>query len=126
VKRCSVCQSVNVRRSGVPSAEARAHPFHSPYRCDDCSSRFWVISRRVRIGALSSAILLTMALAVAAPLILLKSHRSADAAAHSTSSAPADPALPASSTLDDVIAGQNDIRRLSNTFAPAAGAGASQ
>ena len=124
MKRCSVCQSVNVRRSGVPSAEARAHPFRSPYRCDDCNARFWVISRRARIGALSSVILLTMALAFAGPVILLKSHRSADAAAYSTRPAQSDATVPAASTFDEVVAGQNDIRRLSNTFAPQSNAGA--
>jgi hypothetical protein len=50
MKRCTACHSAHVRRSGVHPAEARLHRFRSPYRCLDCNTRFWVVSRRTRIG----------------------------------------------------------------------------
>ena len=50
VKRCPSCGSANVRRSGISRSEARSHSFHSPYRCQSCECRFWVLSRKTRIG----------------------------------------------------------------------------
>src|SRR5512142_1601078 len=51
MKRCPACQSTNVRRSGCCSEERFAHALHSPYRCNDCNERFWLLSRSTRIGA---------------------------------------------------------------------------
>lgn len=39
-----------MRRSGISPSEARSHGFQSPYRCQSCESRFWVLSRKTRIG----------------------------------------------------------------------------
>lgn len=49
MKRCPACGSGNVRRSGVHSSELGSHAFRSPYRCDICDTRFWVVSRKARI-----------------------------------------------------------------------------
>ena len=61
MKHCSVCRSTNVRRSGTHVSEAGSHRFHSPYRCLDCDARFWVVSRRARLGAAAGG---TVALAL--------------------------------------------------------------
>ena len=48
-KKCPTCGSAEVRRSAFRDyEEARAHIFRSPYRCEKCGKRFWVISRKVR------------------------------------------------------------------------------
>ena len=42
-----------------------SHAFRSPYRCEDCDLRFWVVSRRTRITAAAVvAGMLTVALLV--------------------------------------------------------------
>ncbi|MEP6677757.1 MAG: hypothetical protein ABJB78_00555 [Betaproteobacteria bacterium] len=56
-----------MRRSGVSVADAEAHPFRSPYRCQDCEARFWVVSRRTRFGAVAGG---TVALALVFFLVL--------------------------------------------------------
>ena len=33
-----------------PNPRCRSHSFQSPYRCQSCESRFWVLSRKTRIG----------------------------------------------------------------------------
>ncbi len=69
MKRCAECHSVNVRRSGAHPGETGMHPFHSPYRCQDCDARFWVVSRRARWGATAGGLVVLMVVgAVAAPL----------------------------------------------------------
>ena len=52
--RCPACGGANVRRSGVRQSEAGAHAFRSPYRCADCQYRFWVISRKARLGMVAA------------------------------------------------------------------------
>jgi len=70
MKLCTVCSSANVRRSGVHVSEARSHPFQSPYRCLDCEARFWVVSRRTRLGAFAGGtVLLTIVLTIATFLL---------------------------------------------------------
>ena len=63
VRKCTNCGSADVRRSGSPLVEARAHPFHSPYRCIDCDTRFWVVSRKARFGAAAGGVVLAGILA---------------------------------------------------------------
>ena len=56
--KCPTCGSLNVRRSSVLPPEASAAPrLRSPYRCRDCGTRFWVISRRASyfVGLLAIA-----------------------------------------------------------------------
>src|SRR4029077_12391917 len=80
VKRCSACGSTNVRRSGARATDSRSHPFHSPYRCHDCDARFWVVSRRARVGAAAGgAVALMIAVFVIAPMIHRPLPRQADA-----------------------------------------------
>ena len=68
MRRCTICHSTNVRRSGAHSAEASHHLFHSPYRCLDCDARFWVVSRRTRVGAAAGgALALAIVVAIALP-----------------------------------------------------------
>ena len=48
-KRCPYCDSLNVRRSRFQSLdEGEVHAFTSPYRCQECSGRFFVLSRKTR------------------------------------------------------------------------------
>lgn len=69
MKRCTECHSVNVRRSGAHPGETEMHPFHSPYRCQDCDARFWVVSRRARWGATAGGLVVLMVVgAIAAPI----------------------------------------------------------
>ena len=49
MKRCPACRSTDVRRSHVLWSEAGAHALRSPYRCNNCDARFWVVSRKARI-----------------------------------------------------------------------------
>jgi uncharacterized protein len=45
-RTCPSCKSHNARRSAVRATEVTfRHIFFSPYRCRDCRTRFWVISR---------------------------------------------------------------------------------
>ncbi len=46
VRRCPSCKGHNARRSKIRGTEVTARRlFFSPYRCRDCQTRFWVISR---------------------------------------------------------------------------------
>ena len=66
MKRCKLCLSTNIRRSGLHEAALRAHPLQSPYRCLDCDSRYWVVSRSARLTAIAGACVgIAFALAVA-------------------------------------------------------------
>jgi transposase-like protein len=52
-RKCSNCESSNVRRS-TRDKDGLAQPlFRSPYRCRDCGEKFWVVGRRIyrRVGA---------------------------------------------------------------------------
>lgn len=60
MKQCSACRSVHVRRSTFARGEREAHLFQSPYRCDDCGRRFWVLSRAVRMRAVTTAVIFAM------------------------------------------------------------------
>lgn len=45
--KCPSCKSYNARRSTVRKSEMTLrHMFLSPYRCRDCRTRFWVLSKR--------------------------------------------------------------------------------
>ena len=72
--RCPACGGTNLQRSGIRRSEAGTHAFRSPYRCKDCRHRFWVISRRTRIGALAIAASLAAVAAVAAGALLLPAY----------------------------------------------------
>ena len=46
-RTCPSCKSFNARRSSVRTSEVTLrHLFLSPYRCRDCRTRFWVLSRQ--------------------------------------------------------------------------------
>lgn len=50
-RKCPVCKSRSVRRSAIHKSDAPAqHRFHSPYRCNDCDERFWVLSKTAYYG----------------------------------------------------------------------------
>lgn len=71
MKRCTECNSANVRRSGAHATEGHQHPFQSPYRCEDCDARFWVISRRIRLGAVAGGALVATIVALALVPVML-------------------------------------------------------
>ncbi len=52
VPKCPSCNRYNARRSTVRTSEITLrHIFLSPYRCRDCRTRFWVLSRHsYRLG----------------------------------------------------------------------------
>ena len=90
---------MNVRRSGSHDADAASHPFRSPYRCHDCDLRFWVVSRRVRVGG---------ALVLAATIVLgvaVLTSRHAPAFADASVSRPVN----AAPTIDGIIRDQKDL-----------------
>jgi len=48
IRTCPSCKSHNARRSSVRASEITfRHIFFSPYRCRECRTRFWVVSRNV-------------------------------------------------------------------------------
>jgi hypothetical protein len=81
-----------VRRSFLDQAEAVAHRFRSPYQCEECGTRFWVISRKVRLRAATAVgIVLTGMLVIAGgPRLLTRDESpSSEPPPSATSSAPA-------------------------------------
>jgi len=60
------------------------HPFQSPYRCEACNARFWVISRSARWGAAAGGAFIVTLLAIAlVPLYM-----------HHQTGVPSDPPAP--------------------------------
>jgi DNA-directed RNA polymerase subunit RPC12/RpoP len=58
-RNCPYCNSRNVRRSQFQSQEeAEEHVFTSPYRCDQCIGRFFVLSRKTRYAMIGILALL--------------------------------------------------------------------
>ena len=72
--RCPACGGSNVQRSSIRRSEAGAHAFRSPYRCKDCRHRFWVISRKTRVGFVAIAASLATIAAVGAGVVLLPAY----------------------------------------------------
>lgn len=71
MRRCPACNSSNVRRSSIRGSESGAHAFRSPYRCERCNHRFWVVSRRTRLGVAAATIGLATGIVVAAGMLIL-------------------------------------------------------
>jgi hypothetical protein len=68
IRKCPSCHGRNVRRSSTPATEVTwRNEVLSPYRCRDCLTQFWVISRRTYIVAGG----IVTAIVVAAIAILL-------------------------------------------------------
>lgn len=65
-KRCVRCGSRTVRRSSFHGqGDREQHVLHSPYRCEVCGERFWVVSRKARnMMALILAVLVLVVLGV--------------------------------------------------------------
>jgi len=62
-RKCPSCKSINVRRSTVRTSEITLrHLFVSPYRCRDCRTRFWVLSRNAYYLAVILGIFVTAGL----------------------------------------------------------------
>ena len=122
MRRCDSCNSTNVRRSGAHPTEASHHPFHSPYRCLDCDARFWVVSRRTRVGAAAGgALALALVAAMVAPSL---THLSSAPTSSSTSAAPEfTPDVGAQTvtqqTVDNILRAQSDVvTRQATVIAP--------
>jgi hypothetical protein len=101
-----------VRRSGVRLGEARSylHLFRSPYRCQDCEARFWVLSRRTRLTASAGgALVLMLAIAFGAPLVWRHSAAQANAGAnvHEAVSSPSE--TNGERRLDDILHAQSEM-----------------
>lgn len=84
MKHCPACRSTNVRRSGCSHEETLTHAFQSPYRCQECNTRFWVLSRKTRIGAFVVGALSTVLLLVVGGTLLHGGELSGVAATGST------------------------------------------
>jgi hypothetical protein len=68
------------------------HPFRSPYQCEECGTRFWVVSRKVRLRAATAVgIVLTGMLVIASGPRLLARDESptSESPAPTTTAAPA-------------------------------------
>jgi hypothetical protein len=78
---CPACGSANIRRSAKRGAEASAHAFRSPYRCESCKHRFWLVSRKARLGAATAGIVLFSAIVFVATLLVLPRYVVPDASA---------------------------------------------
>ena len=122
MRRCDACNSTNVRRSGAHPAEASHHPFHSPYRCLDCDARFWVVSRRTRVGAAAGGVVaLALVAAMAVPSL---TRLSSAPISSSTSAAPGfAPDVGAQTvtqqTVDNILRAQSDVvTRQATVIAP--------
>ncbi len=71
MRRCPACRSNDVRRSRVRASESDAHALRSPYRCKSCNTRFWVVSRKARIGAVAAGVcVLTVTVVVAVATLM--------------------------------------------------------
>ena len=65
-RKCPRCGCSDVRRSTIHSVdEEQLHVFLSPYRCNECDERFWVISRRARQMAIGLLVLAVTGVTVA-------------------------------------------------------------
>src|SRR6185312_8997472 len=65
-RKCPRCGCSDVRRSTIHSVdEEQLHVFLSPYRCNECDERFWVISRRARQMAIGLLVLAVTGVTIA-------------------------------------------------------------
>jgi TPR repeat protein len=59
IRQCPRCRSVNVRRSLLHVSDVTLqHIFFSPYRCRDCRTRFWALSRNAYYAAGAAAVVM--------------------------------------------------------------------
>ena len=71
-KKCPRCGSSSVRRAHFQSRdEAQRHSLTSPYRCEKCSKRFWLLSRKTRYATITILALLIVALIIVTLTIVL-------------------------------------------------------
>jgi hypothetical protein len=123
VKRCTECNSANVRRSGAHTVEGHQHPFHSPYRCDDCNARFWVISRKIRLGAVAGGALVATFVALAfVPFLIHRQEGPSLVPAASASGSRLEDSTFRIPSLDETIAAQNTLHPLADPLAGTAAA----
>lgn len=73
MKQCSACHGVHVSRSKFKPGERASHPFQSPYHCADCGARFWVLSRVVRMRAVTTALIFAIAVMISTGFLTLMS-----------------------------------------------------
>ncbi len=60
--KCPACGSLNVRRSSIrPLESSGITRLRSPYRCRDCSERFWVVSKRLNYLAVFGGLVIVAA-----------------------------------------------------------------
>lgn len=77
-----------------------AHALQSPYRCNDCNERFWLLSRSTRIGAVVAGAFVSVAMLLAVGATLLHEPVEAAAVAPDSRSSPS-VASPDGSPLGD-------------------------
>ena len=65
-RKCPRCGCSDVRRSSIHGEEEeQVHVLLSPYRCNKCDERFWVISRKARQMAIGLLVLTVTGVTVA-------------------------------------------------------------
>ena len=71
-KRCPRCGSSDVRRSSFQGTDERKpYALRSPYRCEECGERFWVISRKARHAMIWILVLVVLMIASSIALLIL-------------------------------------------------------
>ena len=70
--KCPHCGSSSVRRAHFQSRdEAQRHFLTSPYRCEKCNKRFWLLSRKARYATITILALVIVALIIVTLTIVL-------------------------------------------------------
>ena len=61
IRTCPGCNGFHIRRSSNPEAGAKwRRALLSPYRCSDCRTRFWKISRKAYVVAAAAMATITV------------------------------------------------------------------
>ena len=115
LNRCPACDSSRVRRSHLRADERGTHGWRSPYRCEDCQTRYWVLSRKARLAFVSGAVSVVFAALLVALAVIVPSAPSPVVAADEPAANQV--LLPISSMPDQV---ENETHRLELLGTPTA------